>query len=60
MQFFQLNSSRKTQAGLAVLLSGYNYADVSGFAAVHNNMNLALDLTIFMFAEGREKGCLFQ
>lgn len=42
------------------MLSGYNYADVSGFAAVHKNMNLALDLTIFMFAEGREKGCLFQ
>ena len=57
MQLSHWNSSRKTpQAGLAVLLSGYSSADVSGFAAVHNNMNLALDLTILLFAGGEREG----
>ena len=59
MQLFHWNSSEKPpQAGLTVLLSGYSSAHVSGFAAVHNNMNLALDLTILLFA-GEEREELF-
>lgn len=57
MQLFHWTSSKKPpQAGLTVLLSGYISADVSGFAAVHNNMNLAFDLTILLFAGEERKG----